>query len=86
MTRWRYQTVIAKPVVMEHECYAFSIDGDTEAPIIGKRGILAERMLLPDYLASVGEEGWEVCGISPISGHNGSIPVLIVLKKPTKDE
>jgi hypothetical protein len=81
MPRWRYQTIVAKPVVDYSHCYVFSIDGDAEAPIIERRGLFAERIRLHDYLAGAGEEGWEVCGVSPMP-----TSTLLILKKPMTDE
>ena len=46
-------------------------------------------VLLSIYLDSVGEEGWEVCGMSPLEGggsHPTPIGGLILLKRPTADD
>ena len=86
MTRWRYRTIVTQSFIGQTLCYVTSIDGDTDAPILSRRMLHVERILLTDYLASAGEEGWEVCGMSPIEGggsSGASVPVLIVLKRPT---
>jgi hypothetical protein len=92
MKKWRYLTVVAKATHEHGEfIYIYSINGDTSAPIIKKRTNLLgsdERVQLSDYLDSAGEEGWEVCGISPLDGGGQTgLPVsnLIILKKLTSE-
>ena len=92
MKKWRYLTVVAKATHEHGEfIYIYSINGDTSTPIIKKRTNLLgsdERVQLSDYLDSVGEEGWEVCGMSPIGGSGeipSPIPVMVILKKLTTE-
>lgn len=92
MKKWRYLTVVAKATGETGEfVYVYSINGDTSIPIIKKRTNLLgsdERVQLSDYLDSTGEEGWEVCGMSPITGtgqYGFPVAMMIVLKKLTTE-
>lgn len=93
MKKWRYLTIVAKATGETGEfVYVYSINGDKESPILKKRAHLLasdERVQLSDYLDSAGEEGWEVCGMSPITAGIGSMPIpvsiMILLKKLTTD-
>ncbi|WP_309687743.1 hypothetical protein [Armatimonas sp.] len=93
MKKWRYLTVVAKATQETGEfVYVYSINGDTSAPIIKKRTNLLgsdQRVQLSDYLDSAGEEGWEVCGMSPIAGGGQfmyPVSTMILLKQPTTHE
>ncbi len=93
MKKWRYLTVVAKATHEHGEfIYIYSINGDTSAPVIKKRTNLLgsdEHVQLSDYLDSAGEEGWEVCGMSPITGdgrYSAPVAMMILLKQPTTNE
>lgn len=85
MNKWRYIEVVAKTTTLGDSVYAYSMKGAFTSARFLKREDSDKRASLSEFLNAAGEEGWEVCGMSPITG-GASVSVLIILKKLTQDE
>jgi hypothetical protein len=76
MQKWEYLTVtVLRDVILSKE-------GQRVSKTTGSLGAL-EGERLHDFLKTAGNDGWEVVGLSPITGGEGrDISVLIILKRP----
>lgn len=95
--QWEYITLRAirgdissYSVDIRDPIYVFSVNGK----YIGKSGTgpignqkQAAGVVLEEFLAEAGKEGWELCGMTPITGRGdsaGVITVLLILKRQTR--
>lgn len=78
MQKWEYRTLAI--VGSDVRWSVIGIDGDREVAKVKKAKGPPEYLSLPTYLATVGQEGWEVAGVS-LAGEMGGFSLLI-LKRP----
>jgi hypothetical protein len=90
MPRWEYQTLEVHRVDYEGSevLKIFKVNGQKAGKVTRAAGVFSDEkrefLNLPSYLANSGKEGWEVAGLSPISGAGGgggSISFVLILKR-----
>lgn len=81
MKRWEYLTLTVVRSLNQDHVYYINGQEAREAIKTGPLGKRPDYPPLPQYLAAAGREGWEVVGLSPMEGSQGTVPVIIILKR-----
>lgn len=93
MRQWEYQTLIVRQAGEKVINVTHVNSKDAVQEVTGRLVKTRTYHDLPSYLGKAGREGWEVVGMSTTTNNagggmssEGSIDVLIILKRPVEGE